>query len=1061
MFRKASYLLLFAFIVLFVSSQGSAQVNVATATLKGTITDPTGAVVPGAVVTARSVNQGVSRQTTTNETGDYLIPLLNPGDYEVTVEAGGFKAQAIGKINLTVGQTFVSNGQLELTQIEKRYVANTETPLIEPERSQQSNTIERRQIETLPNTARIFTDYIFILPGVVNTDIPRLQNTRISQLRNSGLSIGGGNGQLNYVSVDGGENEFGTGALRIRNLSVESIQEFQVNRNAFTAEFGFTTGTAINAVTKSGGNSYHGSFYGFYRSDELGARNPLIFAEENPYNQNIFSGVNGGGPIKKNRAFFFASYEALRGDDTRVRSYISDNPALLKPTAAQEAYLSQLSSGPNATSQTVRIAGTLRALLTGTNFPRALAFLRSNEGAFPLKDRSYTFTSRVDYEQSARNIFNGRYTFSDEDANNLSLDNFQAAGRALTLEQHDYTAVGTWSHIFNDGLYNQFRFQFANNNFEQVAPTQASPSISIGGLGDFGPAFATPLFVSQERFQFDDTLAWTRGKHNFKFGVTYRPVRYRVTSNITFNGDFQFYAGLPPTLALSPADQAVLTGPLAAPLEAGATSLQGFFLGLPFGWGQGFGNGFVKGTQHAVGFFEQDSWKPNRRTTIDYGLRLDYENRPGTGTRGINVSPRIGFAVDAFGNGKTVVRGGGGLFYAVTGLQTFTISGVQSEQEVGLIIAGRSLFDGPQSSVALWNYGQSLGKLPFRSLTEADVRAFGINVAPRQPGRRLGITASDYESPYSMQASLGISQLLARDLTLDVAYQFYRGVHLPIAAETNFVESGRDIDIPGAPDLGKFLGPQLVPIDPAIGSRILYASWGNSVYHGATIGLTKRFNRLTQFTANYTYSKSIDDAYDFLGLASPFIPTRRFLDRSLSAFDLRHNFVAHGSFESPFKRGAGQPWYARALADITLSPIVFARSGFPFTLFLGTDINGDTNTADRPYFAPRNSGKGPLFFGTNLRLMKRLYVNPTRAEGLRVDFIVEANNLFNRTNFLRVNDEICSTGASAGSISGCDVRLLTGPFDLRGSRDISPRSPLGYSVAAPGRQLQFGLKLVF
>src|SRR5262249_41515398 len=219
---------------------------------------------------------------------------------------------------------------------------------------------------------------------------------------------------------------------------------------------------------------------------------------------------------------------------------------------------------------------------------------------------------------------------------------------------------------------------------------------------------------------------------------------------------------------------------------------------------------------------------------------------------------------------------------------------------------------------------------------------------------------------------------IARDLTVDLAYQFYRGIHLPIGVESNYREDGTSV--------GFFFGPRLVPLDPTIGSRIAYGSFGNSVYHGLTASVTKRYTRLVQFTANYTYSKSIDDFLDFGGggASSAFLPTRRFLDRGLSVFDLRHNFVANGVFDSPFKRGEGQPWYSRVLSDLTVSPIVFLRSGFPFTLYLGTDVNGDSNASDRPFYVPRNSGIGPKFYSTNLRLNKRFYFQRSSSnEGLR------------------------------------------------------------------------------
>lgn len=1038
---------------------GKAQVNVATATLKGTVTDPSGAVIPGATLTIRSIDRGVSRQAATNENGEYQIPLLNPGVYEIGVEADGFRAQVMENTTLTVGQIFVQNFELELGKVEKRYVATAEAPLVEPERSQQSNTIERKQIENLPNLSRVFTEYIYTLPGVVNTDIARLQNTRISQVRNSGFSIGGGNGQLNYVTVDGGENEYGTGALRIRNLSIEAVQEFQVNRNAFSAEFGFTTGTAINVITRGGGNNFHGGVYAYYRSHQLAARNALDFNQRKPYAQRMSRGFSLSGPIKKNRAFFFTSYEGLKLDESYFRSYISADPSLLAPTAPQAAYFQTLTTGPNATDQTRRIAATLRAGLTGAGAPQALQLLRANEGFFSAPARDHNWTTRVDYELSSSNSFNGRYTFSDEDRTVPGFGNLDSASRARLEDQHDYTMVGTWNHIFNEGLYNQFRVQFAKNRYSQDTPDPSGTALSISGLINTGADSVTPVTAIQERYQFEDTLALTRGRHNFKFGVSYRPAHVRIDSQITYNSFFQFNSGLPLVLPLSPVDQAALTGPLAPPATTALTSAQSFFLQLPVAWVQGFGNGVVDGVQQTLGFFEQDSWKINPRFTLNYGLRLDFEGAPAPINNHFYGSPRLGFAWDVMGDAKTVVRGGAGMFYAPSSAQVFGALGLQNDREDRLIVASRTLLDGPQSSAAIWAYGLALGKLPTMSLTEADIRAFGLGVSPKQPGRRVADAVFPYQNPYSVQSSLGVSRLIAGNLSLDLAYQFYRGVHLPIAAESNYRESGQSVAVPGS-DQGFLFGPQLVPIDPTIASRILYSSSGNSVYHGMTASLNTRVARRVQFSANYTFSKSIDDALDYQGLASPFLPTRRSLDRSVSAFDTRHNFVASGVFSSPFTRGAGRPWYARAFSDLTLSPIVFVRSGFPFTLYLGTDVNGDSNAADRPFYAPRNSGRGAGFVSANLRLNKRFYLRNVN-EGVYVEFIAETSNLFNHTNFLRVNDSVCGSVDAPGAINGCDPKFLTGPFDFKGRSDAPGTSPLGFVNAAPGRTVQFGLKIAY
>lgn len=397
------------------------------------------------------------------------------------------------------------------------------------------------------------------------------------------------------------------------------------------------------------------------------------------------------------------------------------------------------------------------------------------------------------------------------------------------------------------------------------------------------------------------------------------------------------------------------------------------------------------------------------------------------------------------------------MFYAPTTIQVYDIAGVFNAQEDHYIAMARTIEDGVQSSVAAWRLGRTLGKLPLTSLSQADAQALGLVIAPGQQGRRVGRTIDNFQNPYTFQASLGVSRLLTRDTTLEVAYQFYRGVHLPLGAEGNYRETGRSIQIPGS-DQGYLFGPEVARIDPTISALIQIASWGTSTYHGMTSTLTKRMSRLAQFSANYTYSKAIDDGASYPAVANASFPTRRFLERGVSDFDVRHNFVAQGVFDSPFQRGAGRPWYSRALADFSLSPIVTMRSGFPFTVFIGADVNRDTALGDRPFYAPRNSGRGANYISTNLRLNKRLYLG---GEGVRVELIAEAANLFNRTNFLRVNDAVCGDARTLGAVNGCELRFLTGPFNFRGDETLPQTSPLGFTGAAPGRQIQFGLKVAF
>lgn len=1034
------------------------QADVAHATLKGKVTDQFDAAVKGASVTVINVGRGIKRSVVTGEDGAYQVPLLQPGTYDLHVDVAGFKPQVLLKLALTVGQIAVYDIRLQVGPINEVVSIDAAPALVDTERTQQSDTIERKQIDSLPNPSRNFTAYVFTLPGVADVAAARVQQSRILFVPTSGFSVGAANGRSNYISIDGGENDSGTGSLRIRNLSVEAVQEFQVNRNAYAAEYGFTASTALNVVTRSGTNTLHGSAYLFYRSQKTSARDPLNSTGNEAPEERISPGFSLGGPLVKNKAFFFTSFEALKYDIARIRSYTS-NASLLIPTAAQSAYLQTLNFGPNATDATRRIAALLQTTLASSNFPVTMKLLRGSEGEFVAPSRKYNWTTRLDYNRGEHDLISGRFTMALEDNDQLRGDNVEAPTNGIIEAADDYTTVGTWNHIFSNNAVNQLRGQFAYDDYRQVSRAPGGSQIVIGGLLNYGSFSTVPFIIKQKRYQFEDILSWTQGSKDFKFGASYRPVDALMITEIGFPGTFQFSAGLPLSRAISAADLALLTGPLAPSSDTTLTSLQAFNLGLPSIWTQGFGNPGFQAWQHNLGTFGQVSWKATPRLTLNLGARLNYDGEPEPFDRNLSVSPRVGFAWDPFGKGETVIRGGFGTFYASVGLQVLLSARLLSDDGQFIRSQSRSLLDGPQSTAALWDYGVVLGKLPFVSLTEADIRAFGIIPETGQPNRRVTAAAEDYDDPYTVQASLGLSQQLGQDLALEIALQMYHGVHLPIALEGNYRESGQLVPVPGMPGSDLF-GPQLERIDPAIAQEIVHSSEGNSIYYGMTASLIKRFRKHFQFRASYTFSKALDDVTDSNGGLTPYLPTRRYLERGLSAYDIRHSFVASGTFESPFHSGAEHHWISRALADITLSPIVALRSGFPFNLFIGRDVNGDLNTTDRPFHAPRNSGVGENYYSVDLRFSKQFYLR-AGSEGPSVEFIVEATNLFNHVNFLRVNDVVCGTTAQPGFINGCDPKFLTGPFDFRGVPGLPPTAPLAFVAAASPRQFQFGLKVEF
>lgn len=1063
-------------VVMIAGAQAFAQSDVATATIKGSVTDANNAVVAGATVTATSLERGIKRSSKTDSDGAYVIQTLQPGNYELRVEATGFETTVLSKIELTVGQTGVYDVQLRAGGVSAEVVVTADAPLIEVERTQQANTIDRRQVENLPNVGRTFQNYVYTLPGVSNSNAPRAQLAgRVTGFLSSGFSIGGSNGRNNLITVDGGENEYGSGQARF-DITPEAIQEFQVNRNSFTAEFGFTAGTAVNVITKSGTNNFHGSGYIYYRSDKTSARNFFDFTRPRAEDRQLFPGLTFGGPIAKNRLFFFTNYERQQNDNARFRTYT--NNALLQPTAAQLAILAALDANPSANVQ--RISANLRRALTTTaeTYPNTFKILKENEGAFNGIARLNTWSTRVDYQLTGRDSINARFTLTRNFTDDIGTNNAASPSINASLTYRDYSTVVTWIHNFGSHLINQARGQFSPGNSAVTAPPEpAQVGLIVSGLGGFGRTFGAPYIVHQWRLQFEDSLTWIRGNNTYKFGASYRPVHYNFRNDLWFAGEYQFLttAAYPISLAVPAADRPAFVA--AAGAAAAATPLnplQDLNLNLPFLFRQGFNNSTWIGTGHYIGGFAQDTWKIHPRLTLDIGGRVDWDGEPNPVPRNAYFSPRLGFAWQVTGDGKTILRGGSGIFYSPIYVQIPGYTSVLNGSGRYINQIARSPLNGV---AALYQAGVAQGKYPFSVLTEADINALGIATGPGAPGRVLFDLNPDYKNNYAIQAHLGVQRQLTGSMSLEVAYQMYHGLHIQQPVGLNYCEAGT----PGCPAANATQAAALLTRDPRLGPlyRVCssgvagqtdtqcgrvndagitqftdYQSRGMSIYHGVSFSLTKRYSDYFSFQASYTFSKAIDDQTDFNSAFAPPFPSRLDTERSLSTFDIRHNFVVSGVFTSPFKNAV--------LRDMTLSPSVFIRSGIPFTIRTGTDINGDTRSGtDRLFSIGRNTGIGPNYQSVNMRISKMFRFGADSAK--RIEFSADGANLFNRTNFAAVNEIVPVTVNAAGQITALSLDYLFGTNRLKGRRDRSfaKGEPLSFTSAFNPRQILFGLKFAF
>jgi hypothetical protein len=1050
-------------IALAASPLGHSQVDYSTATVKGTVLDPQRLFVAGAEVAIKNPSTGLSRTVTTGADGEYRFPLLAPGSYEIQAEAQGF-AKAVGSLSLSVGGTLTYDFHLEVGTTSAVIQVSGEAPLVQLEQTQQANTIGTRQVVDLPNLDRDFTYSVFTVPGVSKSEAPRAQNPGFSGFQSSGFSVGGSNGRNNLVTIDGGENDYGSGQLRTPSVPIDSIQEFQVNRSSFAAEFGFTSGTAVNMVTRSGTNEYHGSVYSFFRNQSTDGANYFSpHGPNKPFEQNFVAGATFGGPVIKNKLFVFTAYEWVKNDTPQFRSYSTS--AVAQPFSsnpAQIGYVNQLvaSGDPNL----LPIAGLLDYILTPANFPITGRLLDPNSGIFNDWKKFSTWVTRVDYSPSSNDTITGRFSLMNEDFSRMFvLDPLNSWDDATLESWRDYTLLGSWSHVFSPRLLNQLRIQVVPSDYANV-PVVSPDTVylTLGSLGNFQGEHYEPYAALQRRFQFEDSSTWTKGPHTLKFGGSYRPVSYKVNDQLWMRGEFNFYDGTIPLIAplsalLPPPALAYLAGS-AVGLPGPATNLsalQSYDLGLPVAYRQGFGNPNWQGWGQNLGFFAQDSWKVNSSFSLDFGGRVDYSAEATPIPHHVYFSPRVGFAWSPGSSQKTVIRGGGGMFVApipfyndyilnLLGgsghyINQFATSITEVDPHTGLPIP-----------VELWGYGEQAGKLPFGHLIQADLEALGYTV-PSQTNQVVVKTNPGFQNVYSIQASLGIQRELARNLSLEVAYQMYHGLHEQLPIDTNVAEVG----CPSGTNVA-FVGPCYTQINPNYAQIETYSSTGSSIYNGVTVSLSRKFANGLQFQANYTYSRAIDDNTDFNNNFMPFRPTRIDLERGLSAFNITHNFVASAVYATPFKPGGNA--LSRVLADVTLSPVLSLRTGIPFTIRVPGLVNGTLGESlyARPWAAGRNTGIGPDFYGFDMRITKALYLS--RDRGIRFDLVAEGTNILNHPNFSAVNDQFPADPNFALPNGGT---LQNGPYHINGYKSSDPTQPLAFKSAFDARHLQFGLKLTF
>jgi hypothetical protein len=681
--------------------------------IRGTVLDPSGAVVPKAEVMAKDTAKGISRTTTSDGDGHYQLAGLWPAIYDVTVHRPGFATEIRKAVAVAIGQTVTIDFRLKISREAVTVEVTDEPPVVDIQRASQADTVPERYIDDLPVGRRDYLTFTLLMPGVSNSNtIADNADFRVKQTPQSGLSFYGSNGRGNSVTVDGGEANDDAGGVRL-NVSQDAVQEFQINRSNYAAELGGASGASINIVTKSGTNTVHGGLFGFFRNDAMDARDPFAFSPalapdptfanfsltktgspiKNSLNRQQFGGTLGF-PIHRDKTFMFVSYEGLRSDAQDSVPLLTHS-SIFAPTAGQQSIAGGLKAQGNSTNVpclsgpvgaavaaelglpapnpfTPLPAATCAAVLSGvlTVNPTASplhAFVVSqfekDGGLFPFPTRQHEASARLDHRFSDRDQVFLRYSFAHLKESDPDVQALVGFSRGNSVLNWDNTLQGSWFHQFSANTVNEARVQWNWYQFNVDTNDPGGPGLDVQGYGFFGRSIFLPSHTTTRRYELTDNLTLIRGHHSMRIGF-YELIRgNNTTSDTFFPGRFEFLE-LPGNL-LSPCLEAPIACNLPTTAPSPISTLQSWGFGLPAFYEQGFGNPKYVQTRPFTAAYWQDAWQIRRNFTVNYGLRYELDSQDGPlNTYKKNFAPRVSFAWDLLNDHKTVVRGGYGIFYS-------------------------------------------------------------------------------------------------------------------------------------------------------------------------------------------------------------------------------------------------------------------------------------------------------------------------------------------------------------------------------------------------------------
>ena len=1066
-----------------------------TGAISVSVTDPNGAVVPNATITARNAETNKEETATTDDGGQGRIVNLQPGTYVVVVKATGFGDFTNEKVVVEVGTVNKLEAKMGLTAQEAQVNITAEAPVLNTSQQDFSTNVNQTQISELPINGARWSNFALLSPGTVPDG-------------NFGLiSFRGISGLLNNNTVDGGDNNQAffseeRGRTRINYvISQRAIREFQVNTSNYSAEYGRAAGGVTNAVTKSGSNQFHGDAFFYDRDNRLGARNPLGFISSinngvlsragfKPKDRRYTYGADIGGPIKKDKAFFFFNWDEVRRDFPGLAIFsapayllttnlcTADDASLFAPGNATTGVRStQCNANISSTSTTHFFAQSLKnptlRNLSDAQINSVLNFLNSETGPNVRKGNQRIFMPKVDVNLNSSNTLTVTYNYFRWDSpNGIQTQPTNTNGRATfgdDFVDDDSINVRLSSNI-TPTLINEARYQWSRD-FEyefSTEPLPGEPKTAPAYPGVFaagtrppdvnltnGLEFGTQTFLERPQYpnehknQWFDMLTWTKNKHTLKVGADFSHVKDTADNLRTYAGSYA-YNNINDFII----DYLNWQTPLFQPGSTTtrmqcATSTRTAGRCYTSNYAQAFGGTAFTFTENLWNFFVQDDWRVHPRLTLNLGLRWEYQQFPDPflGNPAItqtnvkpsdktNYGPRVGFAWDATGDGKTSLRGGYGVYYGLMGTSTIYNTLVNTAMPGGQFSVSLAQASGP-------DFPNTFSSFPSSASAPA-VQYF-------QQGFKL---------PRIHQADLIVEREIAKNTVVSASLLLSYGQRLPLfvdtnlAAPTNFITysvsggpfDGQNIRVPWFYGVNSTvscsINNQTISITSSRPNKCLGAAteirsvvW--SKYVGGVLQFNRRMTKGLQFQVNYTRSHATD-----LGQSSQTFTTN---NNVLNAFDIQAE-AGRSFLDVPNKFVANAVWQPESknifLKDWTFSPIFQYYSGVPLNTFvsgnapapgiaqdpacfpastIGTSaattnqcatFGGGQNGsggATRFVAALRNGYRLPSIINTDMRVSRRFRFDESKA----LEVFIEGFNLFNRTQITQLQNQIYSLSSTA------------------------------------------------